>query len=97
MNNDQIVSTIIEEGYNMTDNPYEAIYILTDGQLISGDFDYGSRGTDHRMIEIVTPINRYDKNFWDYVHRELKLVMLVPETKVALIKKGQELTAAQKT
>lgn len=91
----QITETLLEEGYNMTDNLYEAIYILEDGSLISGDFDYGLRGTDHRMIECVMDSDRYDENFWKDVHDKLNVVMLVPETSFALIKEGQELTEEQ--
>ncbi|MCY8256471.1 hypothetical protein MOC12_21170 [Bacillus spizizenii] len=95
MTTEQIVNAIIEEGYNMTDNLDEAIYILADGQLISGDFDYGMRGTDHRMIECIAEGDRYDNNFWENVHNEFQLVRLVPETQIALIIEGQELTAEQ--
>ncbi|MHC5291055.1 hypothetical protein ACYSTM_21105 [Bacillus licheniformis] len=95
MNNTQLVNELLEEGYNMTDNPFEAIYILTDGQLISGDFDCGCRGTDHRMIECVIDGDRYEDDFWDKVHTDLGLVRVVPETEIALIKEGQELTAKQ--
>ncbi|WP_353856762.1 hypothetical protein [Bacillus sp. Bos-x628] len=91
----QITETIIEEGYTMTDNFYEAIYMLADGSMISGDFDYGVRGTDHHMIECVMDSDRYDDNFWDDVHTQLNIIRLVPETEIALIKEGQELTEEQ--
>jgi hypothetical protein len=94
MTNEQLVNEIIEEGYNMTDNIHEAIYLLSDGQMISGDFDCGMRGTDHRMIECIIDGDRYDNDFWNKVH-ELGLVRLVPETEFALIIEGQELTAIQ--
>ncbi|MCY0092269.1 MULTISPECIES: hypothetical protein [Bacillus amyloliquefaciens group] len=89
---------IIEEGYNFTENPMEALYILSDGTMISGDFDCGIRGTDHRMIDsVVEGSDRYDESkFWDIVHYDLQLVRTVPETKIALIGTKQVLTADQK-
>lgn len=95
LNNDQIVEVILEEGYSMTDDLNEAIYMLTDGRMISGDFDCGMRGTDHRMIECVIDGNRYEGSaFWDRVH-EAGLIRMVPETNYALISEGQELTEEQ--
>lgn len=89
---------IIEEGYSFTENPREALYILSDGTMISGDFDCGIRGTDHRMIEsFVEGADRDDESiFWNIVHYELKLVRTVPETMVALIGTKQTPTAEQK-
>lgn len=96
MTTEQLVNAIIEEGYNMTDNLDEAIYILADGQMISGDFDCGVRGTDHRMIDCVADGDRYDgEDFWNNVHNDFQLVRLVPETQIALIIEGQELTEEQ--
>lgn len=95
MNTNQIADQIIEEGYSMTGNIMEAIYLLEDGQMISGDFDCGMRGTDHRMIECIAEGDRYDNDFWDNVHANFNLVRLVPETMIALITVGQEITAIQ--
>jgi hypothetical protein len=95
LTNQEITAVVIEEGYNMTDNINEAIYLLSDGSMISGDFDYGSRGTDHRMIEILMESDRYDDNFWNDVHTQLEVVRLVPESNMALIIEGQELSTAQ--
>lgn len=91
----KIISTLIEEGYSLTNNGNEAIYIFPDGEMIDGAYDYGSRSEDHRMIECVMSTDRYDDNFWEDVHNQLKVVRLVPETKFALILKGQELTEKQ--
>jgi hypothetical protein len=98
MNNKKLLEAILEEGYSTTENPLEAIYIMTDGTMIWGDFDLGMRGTDHRMIEyFVDGLNRYDGNkFWEVVHLQYGLVRTVPESMIALIKEGQELTEAQK-
>lgn len=84
-----------DNGYNMTDDFSQAIYLLYNGEMISGDFYYGTRSTDHRMIECTMEIDRYDKNFWDEVHERFYIVRLVPESQTALIKVGQKLTDAQ--
>lgn len=70
----------------LTDNPWEAIYIMRDGSLISGNFSYGSRGDDHRIIEyIFDDINRYSKGFWDQMFKRTGMIMLIPETMQALV------------
>lgn len=80
----------------LTQDLAHSIYLLPSGEGIDGEFYYGARGLDHRAIEQVTPIDRYNPNFWDYVHFELCLVRLVPETEIALIRANQTLTPAQK-
>lgn len=95
MNTINIIETLEEYGYTTTNNPNEAIYIFPNGLMISGDFDCGMRGTDHRMIECFMESDRYDNNFWDDVHEQLKVVRLVPETRFALIAEGQEITSEQ--
>lgn len=97
MNTNSIIETLEEYGYSTTNNPSEAIYIFPNGLMISGDFDYGSRGTDHRMIECFMESDRYDNNFWNDVHEQLQVVRLVPETMFALIINGQQLTNEQLT
>lgn len=94
--NKYIEENIEDEGYQFTDNPEEAIYILTNGKMIDGMFDYGSRGEDHRMIEAFTKKDRYDDGFWDEVHLDMGLVRLVPETYVALVRQGQRISDEQK-
>lgn len=97
MNMNQIINELEENGYTFTNNGNEAIYIFPNGLMIDGMFDYGNRSEDHRMIECLMESDRYDDNFWDDVHDQLKVVRLVPETKFALISKGQELTKEQLT
>lgn len=94
---DETIKEILEnEGYNFTENPREAIYILRDGTLVDGVFEYGSRGEDHRLIECcMNGIDRYDNQFWSKVHTELGVVQLVPETQTILIMKGQNMTIEQ--
>lgn len=88
-----------EDGFEVTQNPDEAIYVTPEGVLIGGEFDYGSRGVDHRCISCLVPgIQPYENHtaFWNYVHEELRLVRLVPETKTALIGFKQALTKIQR-
>ncbi|GIN25528.1 hypothetical protein NSQ93_22495 [Bacillus sp. FSL W8-0445] len=94
--NDMIVNEVVENGGRLTENVHHALYLLTDGRMIDGVFEEGcGRTEDHTMIEVVLG-DRYAKDFWERVHFELGLVRLTPETKIALINKGQELTEIQK-
>lgn len=97
MNMKQIKNKLIEYDYKLTTNPMESIYIFPDGSMIDGGFDCGSRGEDHRMIECLMESDRYDNHFWDDVHIQLNVVRLVPESMIALISKGQQLTKKQLT
>lgn len=89
---------LIEAEVNTTDNILEAIWILGDGTMLSGDFDCGSRGTDHRVIEsVVEDFDRYDgQAFWDHVHEAYDAIRLVPEAMLALIKPFQTIGAEQR-
>lgn len=97
MNMTTIINELEENGYTFTKNGKEAIYIFPNGLMIDGMFDYGSRSEDHRMIECLMESNRYDNNFWNDVHNQLGVVRLVPESMIALIIQGQELTNEQST
>lgn len=90
-----LLELLEEDGYSLTNNIQHAIYIFPNGDMIDGGFDCGSRGEDHRMIECLMNIDRYDNNFWESVHAQLQVVRLVPETKFALIANGQTLTDKQ--
>lgn len=97
MTNTEILKhRLIENDVKFTNNINLAIWILEDGSMIDGDWDCGMRAEDHRIIEAGVDGNRYDDDFWDTIHDEYKLIRLVPETKFALIKVGQELTSIQK-
>jgi hypothetical protein len=96
---DKMVKTLTSEDYGsrLTTNINEAIYILPDGRMLDGCFDYGCREHDHRIIEgVYTDKNRYTEGFWDSVHKDYRLVRMVPESKIALIKGRQRLTDEQK-
>lgn len=93
---EEIKERLEEEGFSLTEDIHEAIYILPNGEMISGDFDSGVRGTDHRMIESLLDVDRYDDDFWSKVHAQTGVVMYVPETQYALIAENQPLTGQQK-
>ena len=85
------------EGYALTDYPENAIYVLQDGTMVDGEFDCGYRGLDHNMISFAVPVKRSldYTGFWKYVHNELGLLRVVPETGVCLAGIDQELTEEQ--
>jgi hypothetical protein len=83
---------------SFTDSIGNALWLLPDGSMIDGEFDCGSRGQDHRVIESgIKGLDRYDgAKFWNSCHYDYKLVRLCPESDVALVAKRQKLTAEQK-
>lgn len=100
---DQVKAYVLDNDSQLTDNINEALYILRDGSMISGMYEYGIRGDDHRMIEgLISEGETMHQNdqatvdFWKALHQKTGLVRVVPETKQALIAKGQKLTANQK-
>lgn len=95
MKDEEIVEKLEENDIFTTDDPAEAIYVLRDGTLISGDFEYGSRGEDHSCIErVFADINRYTKSFWEEMFKRTEVVMLVPECNEAYY--YEPITAAQR-
>lgn len=97
MDNTTIINKFEEYDILTTEEPTEAMFILTDGTLISGMFEYGYRTEDHRAAEIlVDDVNRYDNNFWEVLHNRTDMIQLVPETKYALYKVGQRISAIQR-
>lgn len=76
--NFQIIHTlekaIEEQEIFLTDNPKEAIYYHSEIGLISGEFDYGSRGIDHNILKCITKVS------WSQIL--LHGTILVPETNV---------------
>ncbi|WJJ55389.1 hypothetical protein QB910_000145 [Dabrowskivirus KKP3916] len=47
---DKLVANLQKCDVQLTDNPYEALYILDDGSMIWGEYYCGVRGQDHRVI-----------------------------------------------
>lgn len=70
-----------------------SFYLLPDGRYLNCLSDCGSRCDDHRIIFGATKIERND---WDKLHTNYKLVRLIPECEIALVKKYQRLTEEQK-
>ena len=98
LTNKQIIEMFETEGIETTDNLSEAIYILSDGTLISGMFYDGSRTEDHRIIEMLfNDINRYTPNFWNIAHERTGMIQHVPETNYILKTVGQEVTTEQQS
>lgn len=90
-----------EAEIQFTDSLSTAMYLLPDGSMIDGEFDCGMRGQDHRLIfGAVNYPNYYEvsnpSELWDRIHKEYKVVRLVPESNTALIKGHQRLTDTQK-
>ena len=71
----------------LTTNFSEAIFLDSNGQLLDGELDYGSRGLDRNILRTKTIT-------WIDLHNG-GLVRLVPETKTALISQNQKLTPTQ--
>ena len=69
-----------------------SFYILPDGRFLNCLQAYGVRCDDHRLIFGATKLNAND---WEKLHRNYKLVRLVPESNLALIKNRQKLTKEQ--
>lgn len=96
LTNQQIIEMFEAEGVETTDNLEEAIYILSDGTLISGMFYDGDRTEDHRIIEILfDDIDRYTPNFWHTAHQRTGMIQHVPETSYILKTVGQGVTTEQ--
>lgn len=101
VSNYQIRQYVKDNDMSMTTNFKHAIFLLTDGSLISGEYDYGERGIDHRIITglISEGQDYYRLNntgiFWKALQQKTKMVMLVPEANRALKAEGQTLSSKQ--
>ncbi|MGL5714981.1 MAG: hypothetical protein ACRCX2_18340 [Paraclostridium sp.] len=88
---------LLDEEYQVTKRMVEAIYILEDGTLWSGEPDGGLRGLDHHTIEAFSEADRYDNQvFWKEVFTKLRLVMVVPECFEIIYWPGEESIAQVK-
>jgi hypothetical protein len=92
---------LLEGELTFTDSIHQAMYLLPDGSMIDGEFDGGMRGQDHRVIFVGVNYEDYymssntNETHWKRLHREYKVIRLVPESNIALIKGRQTLTAEQ--
>jgi hypothetical protein len=85
----------LAEGHFLTTDPNKALYIMENGLMLDAEIYYGQRTLDHRQVEYIATGSRYDKYFWLRLHREYRVVRVVPEHGLALIYKGQHLTRMQ--
>src|SRR5699024_5846749 len=96
LKNEKIIKMFEIEGVETTDNLAEAIYILSDGTLISGMFYDGDRTEDHRIIEVLfDDIDRYTPNFWSIAHKHTGIIQHVPETSYKLKTVRKEIKTEQ--
>ena len=98
---DAIKKYLQDNEYQLTKDPQEALYILRDGSLISGNYEYGSRTEDHRMIEGLISEGKElytgdPEKFWGALHAKTGLIRVVPETQEALIGVNQSLSQTQR-
>lgn len=86
----------------LTNNLNESLYLLTNGEMISGCDQYGERSEDHRcMLDLILNGKNYytlkdPVKAWIKLHDETGLVRICPETRTALIATNQALTTSQK-
>jgi len=74
-----------EDEDTFTNNIDEAIFILSDGSLVNGEFYDGIRNLDHNNIK-----SRFEpETSWKQLHDTYNFIRLVPETKMALISGSQ--------
>ena len=75
-----------------------SFYLLPDGRFLNCAGSYAVRGDDHNLIFGATKIkDRYrNPKAWEQLHRNYRVVRLVPEWQTALIKGRQRLTEEQK-
>ncbi|WP_145450082.1 hypothetical protein [Staphylococcus hominis] len=91
-----IITMFKDNDMTTTENIEEAIFILPNGQLISGEFDCGIRGLDHHVIEgLFDDLDRDNDTFWNDIVERTNIIQYVPETEIALIKEGQHITKEQ--
>ena len=75
-----------------------SFYLLPDGRFLNCAGSYAVRGDDHNLIFGATRIkDRYrNSKAWEQLHRNYRIVRLVPEWQTALIKGRQRLTEEQR-
>lgn len=97
LTDEQIRDYATEGPDNLTDNIDEAIFLLRDGTMISGEYEGGYRSVDHNILTGVSPeIISGDPELWSKIHAVTGVVRLVAESHQALIMEGQELTEEQR-
>lgn len=97
---DKIKKYLTDNDYKLTADPGEALYVLRDGSFVSGEYEYGYRTQDHKMMQDL--ISEGDglytdsaEKFWGALHAKTEMIRVVPETNEALIGVNQKLTSKQ--
>ena len=101
------INALIKRFENLTENEgfasydYQgarSFYLLPDGRFLNCQGTYTERWDDHNLIFGATRIqDRYrNSKAWEQLHRNYRIVRLVPECGTALIKGRQRLTEEQK-
>lgn len=84
----QAVLNITDE-VEFTDNPFDAIYILEDGTMVSGKYVDGFRTEDHRVMELVSVFDRYSgEDFWLDLLEVKGMLLVEPETEIIYNRNG---------
>lgn len=98
LTDEKLMNLLSENGYYLTDDIKESIYILRNGKMISGNFDCGIRSVEHREIAelFIEDEDRYSPTIWSNLHDKTGVIMVVPEKMELLIMEEQELTDEQK-
>lgn len=98
ISDEEIVDFVEKEGYSTTDDLNEAIWLLRDGQMISGGVVQGRgvRILDHTIVEGINDAVYSDEDFYERIHDDTGMVRIVPEAEMALIKAGQLITDEQR-
>ena len=84
---DSLIDDLIADGEEdtFTGDINKAIFILSDGSLVNGEFYDGIRNLDHNTIK-----SRFEpKTSWKQLHDTYNFIRLVPETKMALVSCNQ--------
>jgi hypothetical protein len=93
----EIKEYFLEEAFlEFTIKPKEAIFLLRDGTLISGFNTEGNyRYEDHNCVDAIFYEVIKPEKFWSTIHKNTSVVVMVPETKKALIMENQKLSKQQ--
>lgn len=85
----------IQDEFEFVENIKESLWITPSGEMLTGDYDMGVRGTDHRSLLDFYDLDRDNPKSWDKLH-EVGFIRIVPETSIALIYENQTITDEQR-
>ena len=100
------IDALVKRFENLTENEgfasydYQgarSFYLLPDGRFLNCQGTYTERWDDHNLIFGATRIqDRYrNPKAWEQLHKNYRVVRLVPECEIAMIKGRQRLTEEQ--